>query len=69
SILNFSKRTCRIELGGACRTEWASALADQYYYLMSPHSPGKRRRRSPSSVLKMRMAALLKSKKLMPSVI
>ncbi|KAL3842183.1 hypothetical protein ACJMK2_020225 [Sinanodonta woodiana] len=40
------KRTCRLQLGGACRTEMASAIADQYYYLHSPQSPGKRKRRS-----------------------
>ncbi|XP_048731096.1 uncharacterized protein LOC125648180 [Ostrea edulis] len=45
SIKVLKKRTCAVELGGACRTEWASAIADQYYYLMGPHGPGKRRRR------------------------
>ncbi|XP_063401696.1 uncharacterized protein LOC134685667 isoform X1 [Mytilus trossulus] len=44
SIIENSKRTCTVELGGACRTEWASSIADQYYYLMSPHSPGRKRR-------------------------
>lgn len=44
SIIENSKRTCTVELGGACRTEWASSIADQYYYLMSPNSPGRRRR-------------------------
>lgn len=44
NIIENSKRTCTVELGGACRTEWASSIADQYYYLMSPHSPGRRRR-------------------------
>lgn len=38
------KRSCRFNLGGRCATELASAIADQYYYLNGPHSPGKRRR-------------------------
>ncbi|XP_052801396.1 uncharacterized protein LOC128232086 [Mya arenaria] len=42
------KRTCRFNLGGRCATELASAIADQYYYLNGPSSPGRRRRRSAS---------------------
>ncbi|XP_045175854.1 uncharacterized protein LOC123536596 [Mercenaria mercenaria] len=42
------KRTgsCMFNLGGRCATELASAIADQYYYLNGPNSPGKRKRRS-----------------------
>lgn len=46
-IVQQRKRTCDMELGGMCRSEWASSIADQYYYLLGPHSPGRRRRRSP----------------------
>ncbi|XP_061166948.1 uncharacterized protein LOC133175837 [Saccostrea echinata] len=57
SIKQLKKRTCDVELSGACRTEWASAIADQYYYLMGPHGPGKRRkRRSLLNVLKGRLS-------------
>lgn len=41
-----SKRSCHFNLGGRCATELASAIADQYYYLNGPNSPGKRKRRS-----------------------
>ncbi|XP_060563181.1 uncharacterized protein LOC132722677 [Ruditapes philippinarum] len=40
------KRSCYLNLGGRCATELASAIADQYYYLNGPNSPGKRRKRS-----------------------
>ncbi|KAL4224537.1 hypothetical protein ACF0H5_015239 [Mactra antiquata] len=44
---NFkTKRSCHFNLGGVCATELASAVADQYYYLNGPNSPGKRRRRA-----------------------
>lgn len=56
SIKQLKKRTCDVELSGACRTEWASAIADQYYYLMGPHGPGKRRKRSLLSVLKGKLS-------------
>lgn len=49
-LSNKQKRTCLLELGGQCRTELASAIADQYYYLNSPNSPGRRRRRSVTSL-------------------
>lgn len=55
NIIQNSKRTCTVELGGACRTEWASSLADAYWYLKSHHSPGRRRRsyRKPVSIVKL----------------
>lgn len=59
-IMQQRKRTCLVELGGACRTEWASAIADQYYYLMGPYSPG-RKKRSPINLYKRRLS-LLKNK-------
>lgn len=52
-----------MELGGACRTEWASAIADQYYYLMGPHGPGKRRRRSLINVLTGKLSHISTSNK------
>ncbi|XP_064603532.1 uncharacterized protein LOC135468965 [Liolophura sinensis] len=43
-ILRESKRTCRMNLGGHCQTELASAIAEQWHYLNSPNSPGRKRR-------------------------
>lgn len=40
----LSKRTCRLRLGGHCLTEALDNAATQYWYLKSPHSPGRRRR-------------------------
>ena len=37
-------------LGGRCATELASAIADQYYYLNSADSPGRRRRNAPNPI-------------------
>lgn len=63
NIRQIRKRTCAVELGGACRTEWASAIADQYYYLMGPHGPGKRRRRSLINVLTGKLSHISTSNK------
>jgi len=38
------KRNCRFNLGGHCATESAAAMADQWHYLNSPMSPGRKRR-------------------------
>ncbi|XP_071099439.1 uncharacterized protein [Haliotis cracherodii] len=38
------KRSCSLRLGGLCLTESLDRAASQYYYLRSPHSPGRRRR-------------------------
>ncbi|CAG5132062.1 unnamed protein product [Candidula unifasciata] len=38
------KRDCRFRLGGHCLTESLDRVASNYYYLKSPHSPGRRRR-------------------------
>lgn len=38
------KRTCKLNLGGHCATESAAAVADQWHYLNSPLSPGRKRR-------------------------
>ncbi|XP_033752371.1 uncharacterized protein LOC117336100 isoform X1 [Pecten maximus] len=54
-IVQQRKRTCKVEVGGTCRTEWASSIADQYYYLLGPHSPGRRRRRSPIRLFKRKI--------------
>jgi len=37
----ISKRTCRLRLGGHCMTEALDKAASQYWYLKSPHSPGR----------------------------
>jgi len=42
----IGKRTCRLRLGGHCLTEALDNAATQYWYLKSPHSPGRRRRSS-----------------------
>lgn len=63
SIRQIRKRTCAVELGGACRSEWASAIADQYYYLMGPSGPGKRRRRSLINVLTGKLSHISTSNK------
>ena len=41
------KRTCRLDLGGHCATENAVAVADNWHYLNSHLSPGRRKRRAP----------------------
>lgn len=38
------KRTCQFRLGNHCLTEELDRAARQYYYLMSPKSPGRRKR-------------------------
>lgn len=38
------KRTCRLDLGGHCATENAVAVADNWHYLNSHLSPGRRKR-------------------------
>jgi len=38
------KRTCQLNLGGHCATESAASVADQWHYLNSPLSPGRKRR-------------------------
>lgn len=38
------KRTCQVNLGGHCATESAASVADQWHYLNSPLSPGRKRR-------------------------
>ncbi|CAG5126117.1 unnamed protein product, partial [Candidula unifasciata] len=38
------KKDCRFRLGGHCLTESLDRAANQYYYLKSPNSPGRRRR-------------------------
>ncbi|BFZ05124.1 hypothetical protein BsWGS_08163 [Bradybaena similaris] len=43
------KRGCRFRLGGHCLTESLDRAANQYYYLKSPNSPGRRRRGVSSS--------------------
>ena len=35
---------CRFNLGGHCATESAAAVADQWHYLNSHLSPGRKRR-------------------------
>lgn len=40
----IGKRTCRLRLGGHCLTEALDNAATQYWYLKSPHSPGRKRR-------------------------
>ncbi|KAK6191498.1 hypothetical protein SNE40_003171 [Patella caerulea] len=39
-----SKRSCSVRLGGLCLTESLDAAANQYEYLRSGHSPGRKRR-------------------------
>lgn len=47
------KRTCKVNLGGNCATEDALSVADNWHYINSALSPGRRRRsagdRSPLS--------------------
>lgn len=38
------KRTCAVNLGGHCSTEHAAAVAQQWHYLNSAMSPGRKRR-------------------------
>jgi len=38
------KRTCKVNLGGHCSTENAVEMADQWNFLNSQFSPGRRRR-------------------------
>ncbi|KAH3884818.1 uncharacterized protein LOC127838424 [Dreissena polymorpha] len=52
-LTDKSKRTCMFNLGGRCATELASAIADQYYYLNGPSSPGRRRRRDTRSTVRV----------------
>ncbi|KAK7486363.1 hypothetical protein BaRGS_00022411, partial [Batillaria attramentaria] len=40
------KRTCQFRLGNHCLTEALDRAANQYYYLQSPLSPGRRRKRA-----------------------
>ncbi|KAL8579888.1 hypothetical protein ACOMHN_060742 [Nucella lapillus] len=40
------KRTCMFRLGNHCLTEALDRAANQYYYLQSPLSPGRRRRQA-----------------------
>ena len=40
------KRTCRLNLGGHCATEDAASMVNQWHFLNSPLSPGRRRRRN-----------------------
>jgi len=44
-IKTAQKRTCKVNLGGHCSTENAVAMADQWNFLNSYFSPGRRRRR------------------------
>lgn len=41
-----NKRACKLNLGGHCATDNAVAMADQWTFLKSHHSPGKRNRRA-----------------------
>uniref|UniRef100_A0A0B6ZIR0 Uncharacterized protein n=1 Tax=Arion vulgaris TaxID=1028688 RepID=A0A0B6ZIR0_9EUPU len=44
--IKIKKKDCRFRLGGHCLTESLDRAANQYYYLKSPNSPGRRRRRN-----------------------
>lgn len=54
------KRTCKMNLGGHCSTENAVAMANQWNFLKSPKSPGRRRRKrsSSSSASRLRRATV-----------
>jgi len=43
-LIYEQKRMCRFNLGGHCATESAASVADQWHYLNSPLSPGRKRR-------------------------
>lgn len=43
-LMQEQKRTCALNLGGHCSTESAASMSDQWHYLNSPLSPGRKRR-------------------------
>ncbi|KAI0215556.1 hypothetical protein LSAT2_032404 [Lamellibrachia satsuma] len=43
-LLKQQKRTCNVNLGGHCATESAADVANQWHYLNSAISPGRKRR-------------------------
>jgi len=43
-LMHEQKRTCALNLGGHCSTESAASMSDQWHYLNSPLSPGRKRR-------------------------
>jgi len=43
-LMQEQKRTCAVNLGGHCSTESAASMSNQWHYLNSPLSPGRKRR-------------------------